>query len=104
MSRFVYFFGLLIAAFLALGMFQAKTGAGKSSQRIASLEKKIVEIDEEILLLEQELDALSSQTRIGPLASARLGMKRPDPAQRLSMENAEAFFGPRVEPPEEVAE
>ena len=48
MSRFVYFFGTLVAIFLALGMFQAKTGARESALEIKRLKKEIDKINKDI--------------------------------------------------------
>ncbi len=102
MSRFVYFFGILLAAFLALGMFQAKTGAGESAETIRKLEKKIADLEKEITVLEKEHDVLSGQDRIARLAAERLGMGPARSYQMVDISNAPEKFGPLVD--HEVAE
>lgn len=97
MNRFVYFFGILIAAFLALGMFQAKTGASQSAKEIERLEQQIADLDSEIIVLEQEYDTLAGQDRIASLAAKELGMGPARSSQMLDLDSAKDRFGPLVD-------
>ena len=97
MSRFVYFFGFVLAAFLALGMFQAKSGANSSRAEIENLEKGIASLKSDISILQKEHDALSNRDRIARLAAQRLGMGPARSYQMLEVERAADVFGPLVE-------
>jgi cell division protein FtsL len=97
MSRFVYFFGVLIAVFLALGMFQAKTGAGESADDIRRLTREIAELDREIAVLEKEHDVLARSDRIARLAAEHLGMGPARSHQMLDPGAASEKLGPLVE-------
>lgn len=104
MNRYVYFFGIVIAAFLALGMFQAKTGASQSVDDIQRLKRDIARLDEEIAVLEQEYDALAAQDRIARLAAEKLQMGPARSWQMLEPGTAKDRFGPLVEYQEEAAD
>jgi cell division protein FtsL len=97
MSRFVYFFGTLVAIFLALGMFQAKTGARESALEIKRLKKEIEALDREIVVLEKEHDVLSRSDRIARLAVEELGMGPARSHQMLQLKTAKNYIGPLVE-------
>ncbi|MAT35373.1 MAG: hypothetical protein CMK06_09570 [Ponticaulis sp.] len=93
MNRYVMLIGFLIAAFLAVGLFQAKSGAGESHKRIRELKRDIVDIQGDIDQLEKKFDALASEARIAELATERLGMQPARARQMISLETAEAHFG-----------
>lgn len=93
MNRYVMFFGLVVAGFLAVGMFQAKSGAGESRERIQTLEAEIADLQSDIHDLEGKLESLDSPARIAELASERLGMHPSRSRQMISLETADAYFG-----------
>lgn len=94
MSRFVYLFGFVLAGFLALGMFQAKTGASESAREIRELEQEITRLDKELAVLEQEYDMLAAPARIARLAAQELGMGPARSYQMVEASNAQQAFGP----------
>lgn len=93
MNRYIMLLGLIIAGFLAVGMFQAKSGAGGSKHQIETLNAEIAEIESDIRDLEDKLESLDSPARIAELASERLGMHPARSRQMISLENAEVYFG-----------
>ncbi len=97
MNRFVYLIGTVIAVFLALGMFQAKTGAGESAQEISRLKRDIAALDREIAVLEKEHDVLSRSDRIARLAAEQLGMGPARSHQMLNLKNGGDQIGPLVD-------
>lgn len=97
MNRYVFLLGLVIAGFLAVGMFQAKSGAGESSDQIRKLEADISHLQNDIGTLQTEYDALTRPDRIAELASERLGMRPARSSQMVEVETAEDYFGPLVE-------
>lgn len=93
MNRYVMFLGLVVAGFLAVGMFQAKSGAGGSRHQIEAIKADMVKIQDDIHDLEDKLESLDSPARIAELASERLGMHPARSRQMISLENAEPYFG-----------
>lgn len=93
MNRYIMSLGLVIAGFLAVGMFQAKSGAGGSKHRIETLKSEIADIESDIRDLEDELESLDSPARIAELASERLGMHPARSRQMISLESADVYFG-----------
>jgi cell division protein FtsL len=94
MNRYVLLTGIVVMGFLAVGMFQAKSGAGESNDRIRALNAEIAQLESEIELLEAEMDTLTGRARIAELASSRLGMGPARSRQMIDIETADAYFGP----------
>ncbi|MFC6196820.1 cell division protein FtsL [Ponticaulis profundi] len=97
MNKYLYFFGFVLAGFLALGMFQAKSGASKSKAEIAKLEANIAAIQKDISILRTEHAHLASRERIATLASERLGMAPARSYQMIEVDRAAEAFGPLIE-------
>ena len=97
MNRYVLLFGLAVLGFLAVGMFQAKSGAGDSGERIETLNAEIAELQREISLLQAEMDTLTGRARIADLASSRLGMGPARSRQMIDIQHADAYLGPLTE-------
>ena len=97
MNRYVMLIGVCLAAFLAVGMFRAKSGAASSAERIDDLKTDIAGIESEIDLLQKEFESLTSESRIGELASEHLGMHPPRAQQMMTIETATNYFGPLTE-------
>lgn len=93
MNKYVMLLGIIIAGFLAVGMFQAKSGAGDSRHKIERLNTEISDIRADIDLLEKRYEALTSPSRIADLASSELGMRPARSSQMISVDGAEAYFG-----------
>ena len=92
MSRYIYFVGIIVAGFLALGMFQAKSGASQSQKEIRRLETANAELQSEI-----EYDHLAGSDRIARLAAEELGMGPARSFQMLDVETAAETFGPLID-------
>ncbi|MAI88991.1 cell division protein FtsL [Ponticaulis sp.] len=97
MNRYILLFGLFVAGFLAVGMYQAKSGARQSGERIEALHDEIADLNREIDLLETEMDTLTGEARIAELAASRLGMQPARSRQMMNMQEAEAYLGPLVD-------
>lgn len=97
MNRYVMLIGICLAAFLAVGMFRAKSGAASSAERIDALKMDIAGLESEIGLLQTEFESLTGEGRIGELASEHLGMHPPRAQQMMDIETATTYFGPLTE-------
>ncbi|MAK60478.1 MAG: hypothetical protein CMK09_05840 [Ponticaulis sp.] len=93
MNKYIMLLGIVIAGFLAVGMFQAKSGAGDSRHRIERLESEIADIRSDIDRLEKQYESLTSPARIADLASEHLDMHPARSSQMISLEGADAYFG-----------
>jgi cell division protein FtsL len=97
MNRYILLLGFVIASFLAVGMFQAKSGAGESGDEIRRLEAEIKSLKADIGVLDTEFETLTRPDRIAELASSRLGMRPARSNQMLEVNKADAYFGPLIE-------
>ncbi|MAP94707.1 MAG: hypothetical protein CMK07_07130 [Ponticaulis sp.] len=98
MNRYVMLLGIVVAGFLAIGMFQAKSGAGEGIETINTLNADIASIHAEIDDLQKKYEALTSESRIAELATSQLGMQPARSRQMINLETAEDYFGPLVYP------
>ncbi len=85
MIRALYAFAVAITAILAMALYVAKTEAQSAQQRIAMIQRGIVDERARIAQLEDELAYMERPQRLEALARAHLGLRPLAPEQDLTL-------------------
>ena len=93
MSKKAFFFGLLVAVVLVIGLYRAKDGARESSEEIVRLEIELAEAYRQKSLLEADLAHMSRREWVEEYARNELGMGPARASQFASEYNLDLLVG-----------
>lgn len=97
MNRYVFLLGVVLTGFLAVGMFQAKSGAERSAKEIDRLELEIARVKADIKSLEDRHGELTNPDRLARLAKEHLNMGPARSSQMVDASQPERAFGPLID-------
>lgn len=96
--RVINFAGLGVVLALAVGVYLAKTAAGREASQIKSIERQITAERHEIRRLQAEVASLERPDRIERLSTDYLGLAPVDAKRETTPENLQALGAPRARP------
>ena len=93
--RVINFAALGVLLVLALGVYLAKTGAGREASQIKTIERQITAERREIRRLQAQVASLERPDRIEKLSTSYLGLAPPDAKHEATPETLHVLAAPR---------